>query len=388
MKPGIESLLNKQRKRLTGRRIALVSHSAALDSSGASTAQLLFDNKECTLVCIMGPEHGFYSRQAAGKKCAHTRHPLFKVPVYSLYGATRKPTAKMLREVELIIIDLQDLGIRCYTYLATMFNVMQAAAEYGIPVVVADRPVPLPDCIDGPLPALECSSFVCPLPLPLIYGMTPGETARWIVSNAGVNVDLHVAKIVAESSGMTATKSRLEAGWCPAPWIPPSPAIHSWDAARCYPATVTFEALPHIDHGRHSALAFQIFGAHWMRGSRISAALQERKVAGVSFHPHVYNIEAASRPVEGVRMTVIDPRHYRPALTALHILHTIMLEHGQRRVWNPKTSRDDFFDKLWGGPSVREALINGKTPEEIAAGWRTSITKFRTTRRDCLLYGN
>ncbi len=391
MKPGIESLLKNQRRRLTGRRIALVSHSAALDRTGAATAQLLFDRPECKLVCIMGPEHGYYSRQAAGDKCADSRHPFWKIPVYSLYGATRKPTGRMLRGVDLIIIDLQDLGVRCYTYLATMYNVMQAAAECGIPVIVADRPVPLPDCVDGPLPAPDFSSFVCPLPLPLVYGMTPGESARWIVGNTGLNLELHVAPLMPETSKNALTDNQTRsaaAGKCPSPWSPPSPAIHSWDCARCYPATVSFEALPHIDHGRNSAAAFQVFGAAWLHGRKIAAALQERRLAGVAFHSHIFNSAAAARPVDGVRITVTDRRRYRPALTALHILHAIMHEHGNRRVWNNQSARGDFFDKLWGGPAVREALLDGTAPEEIAAGWRKGIAKFKITRRNCLLYGN
>lgn len=380
MKPhcGLDTLLTRQKHLLTGHRIALVSHAAAINRNGASAAQLLITDPAIRLVCLMGPEHGFFSHAAAGEKYGSFRHPLWKIPVYSLYGTTRKPTAQMLRGTDLIVVDLQDIGVRCYTYAATLLNVLQAAAEHNLPVIVADRPIPLPAGADGPLPEKKRLNFVCPLTIPLIYGMTPGETARWIVEKRQLPVKLTVVRIPSAAP--------QTAGACPAPWIPPSPAIRTWECARCYPSTVSFEALPEIDHGRGSSLPFQIFGAEWMHGRRIAEALQERNLPGVSFHSHLYAADFSAKVLDGVRLTVTNPVQFRPARTALHILDALVQEHGTRRIWNAPGNRPEFFDKLWGSAAVREALLAGSHPDSITAGWQKEITAFKKERRKIQLY--
>ena len=184
----------------------------------------------------------------SGEKTASVRHPRWRVPIHSLYGATRKPTPEMLKGLARIIVDLQDIGVRCYTYLATLKLLLEAASEHGVEVLVLDRPVPLGGVVDGPMPDRTHMSFVCPAELPLCHGMTIGEEARYLAA-AIPGVRLDVVKM---------------SGWshaCQEPWpdfLPPSPGIKSWDSAVLYPVTVFTEAFPALDTDRGGNLAFRV----------------------------------------------------------------------------------------------------------------------------------
>ena len=178
---GIDVLLAQHRTCLRGRRVALLSHQAALCRDGATSAQRLHAELGKGLVALFGPEHGFLGQAGAGV-ATHTRHhPDWKIPVYSLYGACRKPTPAMLRNVDVVVCDLQDLGARCYTYLATLRNMLEAAAENDLQVIVTDRPIPLPKIVDGPMLEPAHVSFVGPAEMPMATGMTQAESAQWLV---------------------------------------------------------------------------------------------------------------------------------------------------------------------------------------------------------------
>lgn len=380
--PGIDALMARRKHRLAGARVGLVSHLAAVDAMGCSTAGRLWRDPAVDLACIMGPEHGFFGRAGAGVRCRNQRHPAWLIPVYSLYGTNRKPTQKMLRDLDIIIFDLQDLGARCYTYVSTLRLVLEAAAESGKEVIVADRPVPLPVTVDGPSTEPGFGSFVSMVDTPLSYGMTPGETALWLKSALNLDLQLEVAKMRGYCR-----QSPGGPGW--PPWTPPSPAIVSWESAMCFPATVCFEALGAVDHGRATGLPFQLIGAGWMRGEDAAAALSERKLPGVRFYPHRYDAapgERRARVLDGIRMVVTDPVRYRPALTAVSIISILQELHGRKRVWTAGLSRPDFFDKLFGTDSVRTALLDGYDASSIAGRWKSSLRAFRRSREKVLLY--
>lgn len=381
-RPGIDVLLRDHKAWLRGKRVALVSHIAAVDSRGCTTAERLWRDTGVELVCLMGPEHGFFGRAGAGQACRSRRHPAWGIPVYSLYGAARKPTARMLRGVDTIVVDLQDLGFRCYTYLSTLCLVLEAAAEAGCAVIVADRPVPLPRVVDGPVTEPSCRSFVSLVDTPLSTGMTPGEAARWIQHDRMLDIDLRVAP-------MTGYDRPAPGGPCWPPWIPPSPAIVSWESALCYPATVCFEALGAIDHGRATSLPFQLVGVPWMKGAEVVSALTARKLPGVRFYAHRYDAQPRQlrpRVLDGVRMVVTDPVRYRPALTSVTLVACLQGLYGTRRVWAPRASRPEFFDKLFGTARVREALLEGEDARAIARRWGGPVQRFKREREGVLLY--
>lgn len=377
---GLDNLLDRQRDWLVGRRVALLSHTAAVDRDGCTAAQRLWDARGIRLVALMGPEHGFAGSAGAGVSCRSCRHPDWGIPIHSLYGTTRKPTPRMLKDVDVLVVDLQDIATRCYTYVSTLQLALEAAAEQEIPVIVADRPIPLPNAVDGPIADPAFSSFVGLVDTPLSYGMTPGEMARWIARERGMSLNLRVAKI----EGYNRQPGRY-ADW--PPWIPPSPAMLSWESARCFPTTVVSEALPAVDCGRATTLPFQLVGAEWTRGEALAEALNDRRLPGVCFFPHRYDAQPRQetpRFLDGVRMVVTIPDAFRPALTAVHLVHILQGMYGKRRVW--KNARHDWFDKLFATDTVRKAVLNNERPERIAAAWNSGLKTFLLSRSRALLY--
>jgi uncharacterized protein YbbC (DUF1343 family) len=379
---GIDTLLERPRAWLAGRRVGLLSHQAAVDATGATSAQRLHRELGAKLVALYGPEHGFLGQAGAGEATYTRRHPDWGIPVYSLYGACRKPTPEMLRGVEVVVCDLQDLGARCYTYLATLRNMLEAAAAAGVRVIVADRPIPLPQVVDGPELELAHLSFVGPAQLPMATGLTPAESARWLVQNAAIPVELQVAPMQG-----WARDGRRGCDW--PEFIPPSPGIRTWEAGMSYLATVHAEALPALDCGRGTNLAFRTLGARWLRAEAFCAQMQRCGLAGVQFHPHRYVGGVApyvGRELDGVRLVVTDPTRFQPVTTAVYMLHTLMRMYGAARVWRHAGVRPAWFDQLYGTCQVRQALLRGVPPAEIVASWQAGQQRYAATRRQALLY--
>ncbi|NQT92223.1 MAG: DUF1343 domain-containing protein [Lentisphaerae bacterium] len=381
--PGIDALLSRHRNWLRGKRIGLVSHAAAVDLEGRSSAERMARDRELALVRVFSPEHGFFGSEGPGVFCRDAvLHPS-NIPIVSLYGKHRKPTPAMLGDVDVLVFDMQDIGVRCYTYLATLLGCLEAAAGAGMEVIVADRPIPLPVTCDGPVTTGAHTSFVAPCKVPLVHGMTPGEAATWLCRHHDLRVQLKVAKM----RGYRRQCGR-DTGW--PPWVPPSPAMISWESAVCYPSTVCLEALPAVDHGRHTNLPFQLLGARWMRGHEMADILSACRLPGVKFYPHSYSRgdNGKGRPVhyDGIRIVVTSPEKFKPALTSVTILHALGREYGFERLWEHAGTRPEFFDRLFGTIRVRRALMAGKEPAAIAGQWRKPLTTFRAQRRACLLY--
>ena len=324
----------------------LVSHQAL------ATADRLRDRFGGQLAVLMSPEHGFFGAAAAGEKTADERHPDWGIPVYSLYGETRRPTPAMLEGLGRIVFDLQDLGVRCYTYLGTLKLVLEAAAEAGLPVTVVDRPLPLGGMIDGPMrPNPAFASFVAPLNVPLCHGMTPGEAATWIVRAEGLDVDLTVIPMAQWSHR------------CRGPWpdfVPPSPAIRSWDTAVMYPATVFSEAYPALDCDRAGALAFRVLGAPWMKGTELAEELRgPLSVCGMGVRPYRYSPASgpyAGRRLEGVLLSCEKPDAFYPVTGGVLALAAIRTHHAEELA---RDARPEWFDKLYGGAETRNAIEAG-----------------------------
>ena len=291
---------------------------------------------------VFSAEHGYFGLAAAGEKTASARHPRWRIPVHSLYGDTRKPTPAMLKGLARVIVDLQDIGVRCYTYLATLKLVLEAATENGIEVVVLDRPVPLGGVVDGPMPAAAHMSFVCPASLPLCHGMTIGEEARYLAA------DIPGAKLtVVKMNGW----SHAEHG----PWqdfLPPSPGIKSWDSAALYPATVFTEAFPALDTDRSGNLAFRVLGAEWMDPQKLIRDASEKLLNyGLSMREYRWG------KIAGVLLSIENLKRYRPVAAGMTLLTAIrkrwpkQIAEGERREWLVKLMGGESFDPAeWKRP--------------------------------------
>ncbi|MDD5677618.1 MAG: DUF1343 domain-containing protein [Kiritimatiellae bacterium] len=380
--PGIDVLLIRHRHWLEGKRIGLVSHLAAVDTRGMTSAERLWRERSLNLKALFGPEHGFFGLGGAGQELRHRRHPGWGIPVYSLYGPARRPTSAMFKNLDAVIVDLQDLGARCYTFVTTLRYVLEQAAAMGKEVVVADRPIPLPRIVDGPMLVPAFESFVAGVRVPMHYGMTPGETALWLKANLGLNVALRIARMQGY-----ARDPKRRADW--PPWISPSPGIRAWETGQCYLATVFSESLPAINNGRSSNLAFQVFAAQWLKSAPVCERLNARRLPGVSFYAHPYKTTTAGSSgavFDGVRLAVTNPNIFQPVYTGISILSCLQELYGARKIWKHAGSREDFFDKLYGTDVVRRALQDGATPEQIRRTWLKPLRGFAPTRQTCLLY--
>ena len=371
MTPGIDSLCKKHADWLEGRRVGLVAHPASVNACGTPSAEYLRKNK-VRLTALFGAEHGYYGIGGAGEEIGPRKHPRWNIAIHSLYGDTRKPTPKMLRGIDTIVFDLQDLGARCYTYVSTLRYILEAAAENKKEVIVADRPSPLANITDGPMLDPAFASFVAMIPAPVVYGMTPGETALWLKEKLKLKLDLRVAPMENYDRKTYKPSSRK--------WIPPSPAIKSWKCGLCFPITVFFEALPAVDHGRGTATPFQLFGAPWMNAKETSRALNKLDLPGLRFPPKNY------KAMGGIKIDVTDPATFRPVAAAVAILHHLQEMYGMDRLWRAEGTRDEFFDKLMGTDSVRKALQKGATPASIVRAWEPGLSAFAKERRKHLLY--
>lgn len=379
VRPGIESLLREGAAWLDGARVGLVCHPASVTSGGLHSSIALRRAIGSRLVCLFGPEHGVTGRGGAGEKMPHGRHPRWKIPIHSLYGDTRRPTAAMLEGVDAIVFDLQDLGARPYTYVATLRYLLEAAAEHGKRFIVADRPAPLAGVVDGPMLEPDFESFVSGIPSPVVYGMTSGETALWLRRTLKLDVDLRVARV---SGYRRQARPRMD-------WVPPSPAIVSWDSALCFPVTVFFEALPVADHGRGTATPFQTLAAPKLDAVRFCGRLRELDLPGVKFAPCSYEAAVGAlkgRPVQGVRIKVVKPHAFKPVRTGVAMIQILQELIGRKAVWEAPGTRPEFFDLLMGTDSVRKALLAGKSAKAIAAAWTRATKPFLRAREACRLY--
>lgn len=327
MRIGLEAWLATANRH---QRVALLSHQAALLSTGETAAQAIYRHFGNHFIALFGPEHGYFGRAAAGEKTATERHPIWNIPVYSLYGEERKPTPEMLNNIDTLIIDLQDIGVRCYTYLATLKLALEACQENGVECVVCERPIPLYGMTSGPIAEPEHFSFVAPCALPLVYGMTHPEVAQW----------LNLPHTAALMEGCKCTAERpLDAP----EFLPPSPAIRSWETARIYPTTVFAEALPQLDIGRSTPYAFRMLGAPWFNGQALANTLNDIGLPGLTAYDFTQQSDKGA-----IRLHLTDFEAYHPWQATTIILQTLNTLYGSEKLFDHPEARPDWMTQLCG----------------------------------------
>ncbi len=359
----------------------LLKHLSVVDSEpfgvlshqASPTADILYSAFGKRMSALFSPEHGWFGVAAAGEKTESVLHPFWNIPVHSLYGEHRKPAPEMLEGISRVVIDLQDIGVRCYTYLATLKLMLEAAAAADIAVTVLDRPVPLGGVLDGPMREINFSSFVAPLNIPLCHGMTPGECAKYIDGEEKLNLDLTVIKMKDWSHA-----SRQ-------PWanfVPPSPGIRSWDSAVIYPATVFTEAYPAIDCDRFGALAFRVLGAPWLDAAGLLEDCADALPAfGMSariikYRPSdgKYNGEILS----GLLLHVENPEAFYPVTAGTIILAALLQRHPEEM---EQESRPEWLNKLIGSADVLNAFESNSL-SDLFQKWIDGQDAFLTKRVD------
>lgn len=377
VRPGVEAFVARPPALVAGKRVGLVTNHTGVDSQGRSTADLLASSRAFRLVALFGPEHGIRGAVAAGDHVASGRDAQTGLPVHSLYGATRKPTPAMLRDVDVLVFDIQDVGARPYTYISTMALAMQAAREKGIPIVVLDRPNPIGgETVEGGVLDPRFATFVGMYAIPERHGMTTGELARLFNREFGIGANLTV--IPAEGWTRAAWFDRTGL-----PWINPSPNIRRLEAAIHYPGTVFFEGT-NLSEGRGTALPFEQTGAPWLDAPAVAASMNALRLPGVRFEAVRFPIErgAAKFPgqtVPGVRLVVTDRERYRPVRAALLLIDAIRGRHPRDFRWS------GTMDRLAGTDRVRKAIESGTLPA-LLDEWERDAASFRQRRAPYLLY--
>jgi uncharacterized protein YbbC (DUF1343 family) len=378
IRPGIDVLLDDSAVLVRGKGIGLVSNQGGVDAAGTSDVDRLL-RAGVRVVALFSPEHGFRGAADPGETVASTRDSATGLPIYSLYGRITAPTDSMLAGIDMLLVDLPDVGARYYTYPATTFEVMRSAARRGMPVLVLDRPNPIGGLVQGNVLDTASRSFVGALAEPMRHGLTLGELARLARIDLGIAADLHVIPVAGWRRDQTFETTGL-------PFVRPSPNLKDPESLFHYPGTCLFEGTA-LSVGRGTDAPYRQIGAPWLDPTRVLAELRRGRLAGVRFEPAAFTPERpgdgkyAGVTVQGIRLILTDQRTYDPTLTAVALLTAIRRVHPDSLQIRPRG-----FDRLAGGPALREAIEAAQDPFAIAASWVAPREAWLAHRRPALLY--
>ncbi len=373
--PGVDAALADPGL-LRGRRIGLVTHQAGLTADGRLTSSALASAPGIRLTALFAPEHGIEGTYDAGERVPTIPG---RTPVYSLYGSAYGPTRQMLSRLDMLVIDLQDVGVRPFTYTSTMALAMIAARDAGKGVVVLDRPNPLGGVIvDGPVLEPPLRSFIGLYPIPYVFGMTIGELARLYNDAFGIGARLTVVPMRGWTRGMTWSDTGL-------PWQNPSPGITGPEEPFYYAATGPVDGT-NLWNGVATDHRFRVVLAPWIDGQKLADGLNAYGLAGVKFTASAIPHPRTGVVWYGVRLHVTDPRRFLPSATMVHVLAEIRRLHGDKLVFTRPRRGPYLFDQVWGTKSLRLALVRGVAPGAIVAQWQPSLDRFQQLRAKHLLY--
>jgi uncharacterized protein YbbC (DUF1343 family) len=371
---GIDVLQSQGFGLLKGKRVGLVTNQTGVSSSGVRTRVILQHASGVKLVALFTPEHGLDGTDLAGKYVASRTDKVTGLPAYSLYGPTRKPSPQMLRGIDVLVYDMQDIGCRSYTYISTMVKCMEAAGGAGIEFVVLDRPNPLGGLrVEGPPMESKWISFVGQLPVPYVHGMTAGELARMANAKGWVKpgCKLQVVPMQGWQRGMAWTDTGLR-------WVPTSPNIPRATSPLYYVATGLIGELAGIETGCGGPMPFEIVMARGLNVDSFVRYLRGQNFPGVTFQPYVSGVH------QGAQLK-IDP-HAQADLTALGVYILADINHGANVFRNSNGEHLNMFYKCYGSESIRGQIEKGVPPGRIVAGWAPGVARFDAERKSYLLY--
>jgi uncharacterized protein YbbC (DUF1343 family) len=370
---GIDVLYRQNFKPLAGKRVGLITNHTGLAADGTPTIDLLFRSDVCELVALFSPEHGI--RGTLDGRIGSSVDAATGLPVYSLYGDTRKPKPEMLQRIEALVFDVQDIGARFYTYITTMGYCMEAAAEARIPIYVLDRPNPIGGVqVEGPMLDSDKTSFIGYMPLPIRHGMTVGELARYFNRENAIGATLHVIQM----EGWHREFYYSDTGQL---WINPSPNIRNMNAAILYPGLCLLERTD-VSLGWGTDRPFEIVGAPWIEPRRFAAALREARPAGVDFVPIFFTPEErrhSGKECGGVNISITNREEIHSVLVGLTIISVLS------RLYSDDFEIDPVLDFL-GNTKAMQRLRSGMSPAEVLQADRKEFEEFMDKRRKFLIY--
>jgi uncharacterized protein YbbC (DUF1343 family) len=382
VRPGIEVLLSDSISVVEGKRLGLVTNQTGISSKGESSIFLLFEEPRLKLLQLFAPEHGIDGSRGAGDIIQGEEHPGTGLFVSSLYHGKRHVDPTLLTGLDQVLFDIQDVGVRPYTFVSTLAELMIAAREADIEVVVLDRPNPLGGTlIDGLTLDTAFSSFIGPYPVPYVHGMTVGELALLFNEEFGIGCSLRVIP-------MDGWKRNMDFGETGLPWVPTSPNVPTWETARGLAMTGALGELGTLSEGVGGPGPFFILGAPSLRGNELSQILQEKGCGGVRFVPWSWRAcggKFAKEICHGVRLLVLDADQLRPSKVQM-VLTAAMKEAMDGALFDAPANRMAMFDKAMGTDLPRLILQSGGSVDELLEIMDRNVRSFRELRRPYLIY--
>lgn len=384
---GVERLLQNEVGELKGARVGLVCNQASVDHGFRHVADLFHEHFDINLTALFGPQHGIRGDvQDNMIETAHATDRKTGLPVYSLYSETREPTEEMLRDVDVIVFDLQDVGTRIYTFVYTMANCMRAAKKLGKKVIVCDRPNPINGrALEGAVLDPAFASFVGQFPIATRHGMTAGELAQMFNQEFGIGCDLQVVTMSGWSRSLWYDQTD-------GPWVLPSPNMPTLDAATVFPGTVHLEGTQ-MSEGRGTTRPFELVGAPYIAAEDYAASLLALNLPGVYFRACVFVPtfqKHAGKACGGVQIHVTNRNRFRPAITGIAIVKTAFDMYRDQFRWKDPPYEYEYdrnpFDLIAGTDKVREAIESGMSLKAIEQSWEPALAEFERLRSRFLLY--
>lgn len=379
VKPGIEVLLEDNFCDLINKNVGLICNPTAVNSNLESTIDILHNSDKVNLVALFAPEHGVRGDVPAGAKVASYVDQLTGINVYSLYGATKTPTAQMLSGIDVMVYDMQDIGCRSYTFISTLGRVMKACVANNVEFLVLDRPNPLGgNRIEGPMHVEpDCKSFVSEFDIPYVYGLTPGELALYLNATLYDNkCNLKIIKMQGWDRSMVFSDTEL-------PWVPTSPNIPTAQTALYYPSTGILGELGICSIGANFTLPFQIVVSANINAVKLSQFLNSCSLQGVSFRP--YYVKIAGEQMQGVQVYITDAKSAHLTSIQFYIMEALAAQ-GINPLSLATQSRKSMFDKVCGTKSISNALINSVKASSVLPMLTNGIDEWREQIKPYLLY--
>ena len=387
IRTGLDNLIASSPKWLAGKRLGLLCNQASVGHGYRHARMLLSERFPGQLTAIYAPQHGFFGEKQDNMiESDHLTDPMLHIPVFSLYGKQRVPDSEMLAPIDILLVDLQDVGTRVYTFVYTMSYCMEAAKAHGKKVVLLDRPNPVNGVhTEGNCLSPDCTSFVGRYPIPMRHGLTIGELARLFNEAFGIGCDLDVVPMTGWKRHMFFPDTGL-------PWIAPSPNLPEPTSAMVYPGQVLWEGT-NVSEGRGTTQPFELFGAPYVDDRRMLAAMEGNRLPGVILRPTVFEPTSnkwQGRPCHGFQIHITDPTMYLPYLTTLKLIQVLFKNHGDRFAWKPPPYEYEYqrlpFDLIAGDRSIRQRIERLDDLDDTAASWKDELAGFRRLSRKFSLY--
>ncbi len=384
---GLDRLLDDRLNLLRGRRVGLLAHPASVDRRLRHATSLLWRHPDVDLRAVFGPQHGARGETQDNMiEWEDYRDPRTGLPVFSLYGTARKPTPEMLAEIDVLVVDLQDVGARYYTFIYTLALAMEACRDSGREVVVLDRPNPIGGtALEGPVLNPAFASFVGMYPLPIRHGMTVGELAGFFNREMGIGCDLTVVEMRGWRREMYYDRTGQQ-------WVPPSPNIPRLETAIVYPGLCLLEGT-NLSEGRGTTHPFEMSGAPWVDPDQIVEQLETLDLPGVRFRPTHFQPtyhKWTGILVGGVHLHVEDRTAFRPFLTGVALVAAYRSPGGREFEWKAPPYEYEYtllpFDILCGTDRIRVDIVEGRDLREMEADWTEPLALFARRRKEYLLY--